>query len=72
MNMKLNKIKNYLAFLAAIFNIIASSFFFDAVGRKFSDPNNVSDSFGTMFFIGSIVLWTLYIVISVYDRFQKR
>lgn len=59
----IDKTKRYTEFLAATLNIVASAFFADSVVKEWSEPNNVSSSFGFCFFAASLLLWATYIVL---------
>ena len=56
-------LKEYLAFFAAILNITASALYFDAIGKRQTDPSNVSDALATWFFAGSLLLWAIYLIL---------
>lgn len=67
----INKIKRYAAFLAATLNIVASAFFADSVVKEWSEPDNVSSSFGFMFFAASLLLWAIYMVLYFVSSARK-
>lgn len=68
-----NKIKKYTAFFAATLNIVASLFLIDSIlnnwqGGHVIDPQNVSSSFGFIFFAASVVLWLVYLGAYILSR----
>lgn len=67
----INKTKTYTAFFAATLNILASAFFADSVVKRWSEPNNVSSSFGFCFFAASLLLWAVYIVLYFVSSARK-
>jgi len=57
-----NKYKKYMAFFAAVLNIISSGLYYDASGKQYSDPDTVNAALATWFFGVSLLLWILYVV----------
>lgn len=61
----MNKIKNNIAFYAAVLNLVATGFFVNSIVTQTSDPQNVSSAFGMWFAAASVILWVIFVILYV-------
>jgi len=59
----MNKLKTYIAFFAATLGLTSSVFFADSIIKQYSEPENVSSSFGFIFALVSAALWAVYVLL---------
>lgn len=59
--MNLRNIKKYSAFFGAILSYISTLFYWNATSTQYSNPQDVSESYGAWFFLAATLSWVVYL-----------
>jgi len=65
------KILTYIIVFAIITNLISPLFFADSEIHRYTDPQNVSASFGFCFYGASLLAWCIAALIYGVSKFKK-